>query len=114
MASAGADLAEIRSAALVASIKAGDRVVEDIVRSSARWIGVAVANVVNLLAPDVVVLGGGLVEEMPDLYLGEVEAVVKSQAISTLTETLRIAAAELGDDAVIMGAAALAQGAVSG
>ena len=65
---AGTDLSNIRSGALAAAIKAGDGVIELIVRSAAQWLGVGVANVVNLISPDVIVLGGGLVEAMPELY----------------------------------------------
>ena len=50
-------------------VKAGDRIIEQIIRQAAEYIGVAVAGVVNLLAPDVVILGGGLVEAMPELFV---------------------------------------------
>ncbi len=106
---AGTDIADIRSGILAEAIKRGDRVIEQIVRQSARKLGIAIAGVVNLLAPDVVVLGGGLVEAMPKLYLGEVEAAVKDHAMPNFTGALRIAAAQLGDDAGVMGAAALVE-----
>src|SRR5690606_30228773 len=63
------DLGQIRSGALAASIKAGDKAVERIVVRAARLIGRVVGDLVNLLAPDVIVLGGGLVEAMPDLFV---------------------------------------------
>ena len=55
---------------LAEAIKAGDTVIERIVERAARLIGWAVGDVVNLLAPDVVVLGGGLVEAMPEHVRG--------------------------------------------
>jgi len=112
---AGTDLAEIKSRTLAKAIKAGDAVIECIVRSAARHIGAAVANTVNLLAPDIVVLGGGLVEALPDIMLEEARKVICSQAMKAFTKDLKIAAAELGDNATVMGAAALASdtGAVS-
>ena len=54
-----------------------------------------------------VVLGGGLVEEMPDLYVEEVRAAVRNGAMKALAGGARIVAAKLGDDATAMGAAAL-------
>ena len=69
---AGTSLDEIRSGALAESIEAGDTVVESIVRNAARHIGTAVASAVHLLAPDCIVLGGGLVEAMPDLIVSEI------------------------------------------
>ena len=68
----------------------------------------AIAGVVNLLAPDVVVLGGGLVEAMADLFLGEVRRTVDARAMKSFTKSLKIVAAKLGDHATVMGAAALA------
>ncbi|HVP91396.1 MAG TPA: ROK family protein [Terriglobales bacterium] len=105
---AGTDLAEIKSGTLAKSIKAGDTAVEVIVRNAARHLGSGVANVVNLLAPDIVVLGGGLVEAMPDIVLGEARKTICGQAMKAFTRDLKIVAAELGDNATAMGAAALA------
>jgi glucokinase len=105
---AGTDLAAIRSGALSRSIKAGDKAVEQIVRQAARHIGVAVGNVVNLLGPDVVVLGGGLVEAMSDVFLEEVTKGASKQGLASLIDSLKIVAAKLGDDATSAGAAAWA------
>ena len=105
---AGTDIGNIRSSALAESIEKGDTVVQDIVRSAARWLGLGIANVVNLLAPDVVILGGGLVERMPDIYLKEVKSVVLKRSLKTLTRSVRFEIARLGGNAVIMGAAAIA------
>lgn len=105
---AGTDVGGIRSGALAAAIKAGDHAIEEIVTHSARDLGIAIGSVVNLLAPDMVVLGGGLVEAMPNLYVQEVRASIKKQAMRPFTKTLKVVVAKLGDDAVVMGAAALA------
>lgn len=108
----GADISSIRSGALARAIQAGDLIVEEIVRRAARRLGLALAGVVNLLAPDVVVLGGGLVEAMPEIFLGEVRNAVKAQAMPMFASEARIVAAKLGDDATALGAAALAAQAV--
>ena len=105
---AGTDISDIKSGALAKAIKAGDAVIERIVRRAARHLGTAIASVVNLLAPDVVVLGGGLVEAMPDLFLKEIEKAVEDEAMKSFTRSLKIVAAELGDNATVMGAAGLA------
>ncbi len=109
---AGADVAAIKSGVLSKAIKAGDVVIEDIVRHAARQLGVAIGNVVNLLAPDIVVLGGGLVEAMPGLILPEVRQAAEHQAMKSFTRQIKIVAAELGDNAGVLGAAALAAEAV--
>jgi glucokinase len=103
---AGSDLGKVRSKALAASIKEGDTVVEDILRQGAAWIGYATAGVVNLLAPDVIVLGGGLVEAMPKLFREEVARSAEARVMDTFRGTFKVRVAELGDDAGVTGAAA--------
>ena len=105
---AGTDVAAIRSGALASAIKAGDRVIEEIVRHSAKDLGIAIGSVANLLAPDMVILGGGLIEAMPSLYVQQVRTSIKKQAMRPFTKSLKVVVAKLGDDAVVMGAAALA------
>jgi glucokinase len=103
----GVSLAKIRSGDLADSIAAGDRMVESVVRKAAYYTGVAAGNLVNVLSPEAVVLGGGLVEAMEKLYIEEVKRGIKDHAMPFLREGLRVTSAKLGDDAVIMGAARL-------
>lgn len=106
---AGTDLANIRSGAIAASIQEGDRVVDRIVRDGAKALGRAIASAVNLLAPDVIVLGGGLVEAMPKLYVEEVEETLDRHVMPSYMKTFSVVAAKLGDQAGAMGAAAWAR-----
>ncbi len=106
---AGTDLQNIRSRVIADAIAAGDGAVEAIVRDAARTIGWAVAGIVNVLAPDTILLGGGLVNDMAELFTGEIEAALRAQAMPAFTNTFKVVAAKLGDDATVAGAAALAQ-----
>lgn len=103
---AGSDLSRIRSGVLARSIEAGDKEIENIVRRAARQIGRGIGSLVNVLAPDVVVIGGGLVEAMPELYLEETAAGARRNALPSLSKTFEIRTAELGDFATAIGAAA--------
>jgi len=105
--SAGTNLADIRSSLLADAVKSGDKVVERIIRNAAKRIGDAVANVSNLLAPDVVVLGGGLVEALKDIFLDEVRDTISSRVMDSFVKSIHVFVASLGDDATVMGAAAL-------
>jgi len=105
----GTDVGAIRSGPLAKAIAGGDVAVESIVREAARTVGWAMAGVVNTLAPDRVVLGGGLVEEMPDLYREEVVAGLDGQVMPSFKGTYKVVVAKLGDDATVKGAAAWAQ-----
>jgi glucokinase len=106
---AGTDLSQIRSGVLAQAIRDGDRVVEDIVCRAAERLGVAVAMVVHLLAPDVVILGGGLVEAMPELLVKHVRSAAQATVMPSFEDSFRVEVAQLGDDATILGSAAWAQ-----
>ncbi|KAA1260608.1 Glucokinase [Rubripirellula obstinata] len=105
----GTDIAEIRSGALADSIKNGDKVVKRLVEEAAETIGIAVANIVHILAPDKIVLGGGMVEAMEDLFIGTVKKVAKQNVMSVYKDRFDVVAAKLGDDAGAIGAAAWAR-----
>jgi len=78
------------------------------VRDAMHLLGRTIGGVVNLLAPDVVVLGGGLIEAIPRLALEEVRRGVKETAMASFAREVRVVEARLGDDATTLGAAALA------
>lgn len=106
---AGTNIAEIRSGALAESIEKGDKAIEDLVVSAAESIGIAVVNIVHLLAPDKIVLGGGMVEAMEDLFVGTVTKTARKYVFDAYKERFEVVAAKLGDDAGVLGAAAWAK-----
>ncbi len=105
----GTDLSNITSGKLAAAIEAGDTEIENIVRRAATLLGCGVATVVHLLSPDIIVLGGGLVEAMPELYLETVRQSTLDRVLPAYRERFQIVAAALEDDAGVMGAAAWAR-----
>lgn len=100
----GTDLANIRSGAIAKAIEAGEKMVEGVLRKAAYHTGIAAANLINILSPEAVVLGGGLVEAMTAIYLEEVRRAVEEHAMPFLRQGVRIVPAKLGDDAVVLGA----------
>ncbi len=103
---AGVDLGKIRSSSLAKSIEMGDKVIEQIVRRAAEEVGRGIGSLINILAPDIVVLGGGLVEAMPKLYLESVKEGVRRNVLPSLAECAKLKLSELGDFAGATGAAA--------
>lgn len=106
-AEAGTDLAKIRSGALARSIEGGDEAVEILMRHGARQIGRHLSGVLNTLSPDLLVLGGGLVEALPELFLEEVRRGVEETTLEVIVRHMDVAVARCGDDAVALGAAKL-------
>lgn len=108
LAEAGTDLSNIRSSVLAKAIAAGDVVIEQIVRRAANRIGTAVAGIVHLLAPDYIVLGGGMVEAMSQLFVPTVAEAANKHVMPSFQDSFKVVAAKLGDDATALGAAAWA------
>lgn len=104
----GTDMAKITSGKIAAAIKNGDKAIETIVKQAASRLGSGVATVVQLIAPEVIVLGGGLIEAMPELFLKTLEESVHEKVLAPFRGQYRIVEAELGDDAGVQGAAAWA------
>ncbi len=105
----GTDISDIRSGAICKSIEQGDEAVKQIVQHAAGHLAQGVVTMVLLLAPDVIVLGGGLVEAMPKLFVDAVEKAARQRVLPAYRDVFKVVAAELGDDAGVMGAAAWAK-----
>ncbi len=106
----GGAVPAIKSGMIADAIRNGDKSVELIVKNAANWLGRAVASSVNLLAPDVVVLGGGMVEAMPELFVAGVSEVLKDAVIIPYGKGgVPVKAAQLMDDAGVLGAAGWAK-----
>ncbi len=100
------NLREMRSKVLASSYRAGDEATIIALRNSIRFLGMGVAIVVNLLAPDHIVLGGGLTEELRSLYLNLLQEEVERYTMPDLVHGLKFTFAKLGSNAVATGAAA--------
>ncbi len=81
--------------------------IEEMLRARMRVVGIALSNAVNFMNPDMVVLGGGLVEEMPRLVLEEVERGMREYLVPEVNRAVKVKIAELGNAAVALGAAHL-------
>ena len=104
----GTDVSDIKSGDIAEAIRKGDKALEKLVRGRAAVVGAAVSNLVDFLNPDMVVLGGGLVEAMPALLRREVRKAVEAHASSKSAKAARIVVAKLHNHAVTAGAARLA------
>jgi glucokinase len=108
LANGGTDLSDIRSGTLAAAIENGDKSVRKLVETASETIGFAVVNIIHLLAPDKIILGGGLVEAMEELIVGTVKKTARANVMGPYKDSFDVVAAKLGDDAGAIGAAAWA------
>jgi len=88
---------------------AGDELVIKTLHRAAKFIGIGIGSLVNVLAPEIVVLGGGVIEAMTDDFIERIDRSTRRVAVDFATKDLKIVRAELGDDAGVIGAAMLAQ-----
>jgi glucokinase len=85
----------------------GDPAAGRCLRRVGEGLGVGIANVVNILNPEVVVVGGGVIAA-GDLLLGPARAVVAARALSPSKDLARIVPARFGAESGMLGAAVLA------
>lgn len=105
----GDDLADMRSGDLRKAIRRGDKLVERIIEEAAEYTGIAVANLINLLNPEVVVLGGGIIDALEDEMMAIIIETAQDYALPGTAKGIEIIPSKLGDDAGIVGAAVLAR-----
>ena len=105
----GADLSDLRSGDLRKAIRRGDKFVDKVVERAAEYIGIGIANLVNFFSPEVVVLGGGVLEALADEMLSVIVETAQDYAMPGTMKGVEIIASKLGDSAGITGGAVLAR-----
>jgi glucokinase len=98
----------LRSKKLADAFHKGDQAVTKAIEKSATYVGYAVANLLNIFNPEVVVIGGGVVEAIGEPYVQIVRDTAKNNVFAIARRNVRIIEAELGDDSAALGAAVLA------
>jgi glucokinase len=92
--------------------QAGDGVAVEAVAATGRILGIGLANLVRLLDPDVIVVGGG-VAEIGEPLLAPARAELERRIASYHASTVRVVPAALGETAGVVGAALLARDVLS-
>ena len=106
---AGGDPDAVRGEHVTAAARAGDPEAVEVLAGFARWIGLGLANLVNILDPELIVIGGGLVGDA-DLILPLVRTHVAALVMAAEQRPeVPIVPAALGERAGAIGAAQLAQ-----
>lgn len=105
----GDELTDMRSGDLRKAIRRGDKLVDRIVEEAAEYTGIAVGNLINILNPELVVLGGGVIDALEDEMMAVIIETAKDYAMPGLAQGVNIVASKLGDDAGITGGAVLAR-----
>ncbi|NTV30095.1 MAG: ROK family protein, partial [Candidatus Omnitrophica bacterium] len=105
---AGKDLAQVKSSVLAKSLKSKDRLVTRVMEQAADALGQACVSLNHIFNPDLFIFGGGVVEACGDFILPRVEKALKTDPFFKKLDTPGVVVAKLGDDAVMLGAVAMA------
>ena len=103
----GTDLGKVSWGALRRAIRAGDKQIEDLLRARLRIAGIALSNIVNFMNPEMLVLGGGLSEEMPQLVRSEIGRGLRKYLPPEISRPLEIKVARFKNESGALGAARL-------
>jgi glucokinase len=87
----------------------GDELALAVFKRFGMYLGIGLANVINFIDPQIIVIAGGAVNGW-DLFAAEMYRQVEERAFRTTAQQVKIARAECGDNAGLLGAARLARG----
>jgi len=99
----------LKSKDLAAAVRSADSVAVKEVGRAARFLGLALGGLINLLGPEIVILGGGVTEALGNPWVEQVAAAARNQAMADPKGKVKIERAALGDDAGLLGAALMAR-----
>jgi glucokinase len=99
----------LRSGDLSEAVAARDPVAVKEVSRAARFLGLGLGSLINVLGPQLVIVGGGVAEALGDPWIELVRASVRERALTDPDGSIRIERAALGDDSGLLGSALMAR-----
>jgi glucokinase len=84
----------------------GDMLARELLKNAGRYLGIGIANMINIMSPEAVILAGGLTGAW-DIYVNEAVKEASKRAMKELYERVKVIPAMLGDDAGVIGSAGL-------
>lgn len=99
--------AKNKAQALINGCKMEDPGVLNIVHESGRVLGIGIATLINLFNPDMIAIGGGVVEDLSHWIMPSLLKAVKKTAMKAPFKEVKIVETKLGNNAILLGGAAL-------
>ena len=104
---AGGDMDKVTAQVIHTAAKAGDNLAKELIARTGYYIGVGLANLINIFNPELIVIGGGL-SNIGDMLLEPAFKVAGERAYKEAYQAVRFAPPELGRNSGVLGAAAFA------
>ena len=99
-----------RSKKLKKALAEKDEVAMEAVDRACHYLAIATGNMINVISPDLVIYGGGVIEAMGDLFLKKILKEVDRYCMPSIRNTVEIKTAALGDDSILYGDLAMIKG----
>lgn len=99
----------LKSGDLADAVAAGDHVAVKEVRRAAKYLGLGLGSLINVLGPEIVIIGGGVAGALGEPWIELVRDAARAQALVDPSGKIPIVRAGLGDDAGVLGAALMAR-----
>jgi glucokinase len=100
---------KLKSGDIAAAVAAADPVALREVHRAAHFLGLGLGGLVNLLGPEIVIIGGGVAAALGPMFIDLVRNSARQQILVDPEGKIRIEPAALGDDSGILGASLMAQ-----
>ncbi len=104
---ADGDLENISIELIAQAVMLDDSLAYRVLQKSASYIGIGLANLVNLLNPKVMVFGGALFREIPQLITDPVRRIIRQRSLERSAHEVELKVSTLGGEASALGAARL-------
>jgi glucokinase len=102
------DVEKVTAEVIDNAARQGDHLANELIAQTAYYVGVGLANLINIFNPELIVIGGGL-SNIGDILLKPAFKVAEERAYKEAFRSVRFASAGLGRDSGVLGAAAFAR-----
>jgi glucokinase len=96
----------MRALAIELAARQGDKKAQKIIKETADYLAIGIANLVNIFNPEMVIIGGGI-SNMRELLFRPIRKEFKKYALTLPARSVKIVRAKLGTEAGVLGAAVL-------
>jgi len=101
------DIEKVTAQIIHSAAEQGDRLAKKLITRTGYYVGVGLANLINIFNPELIVIGGGL-SNIGDMLLEPAFKTAGERAYKEAFQAVRFASAELGRNSGVLGAAAFA------
>jgi glucokinase len=108
-----ADISEVSAKTVVEAMCRNDKLAVEIWDETCKFLAIGIANAITLLAPEAVVIGGGIAAATGDLLFAPLRKLLPQYVSMIPPEKINVIPAELGDESGVCGALMLAKKAIS-